>query len=167
MSNTGWAVTIAAIIIIVGGGWWFLSSQAPAAPATTSTTVTNTGNVTTNTSADTGAGSVSTTTQTTGATVHFTSTGFSPKSVTIKAGQKVTFINDTSGQMWVASGQHPVHAAYDGTDRTTHCSGSYTGLTPFDECQAGSPYTFVFTKAGTFSFHNHLASQFVGTVVVQ
>jgi plastocyanin len=165
MSNTGWAVTIIAIIIILGGGWWYFSSQAPAAPTTTTTTVNTDTTGTTDTGASTG--EVATTTQTAGATVHFTSAGFSPKNVTISVGQKVTFINDTSGAMWVASGQHPVHAAYDGTDEATHCSGSYTGPTPFDECQNGTPYTFVFTKAGTFDFHNHLAAQFQGTVVVQ
>jgi plastocyanin len=167
MSTTGWAVTIIAIIIILGGGWWYFSSQTPAAPVTTDTTAA--GNTDTTGTTDTGAGTgeVATTTQTGGATVHFTSAGFSPKSVTISLGQKVTFVNDTSGQMWVASGNHPTHTVYDGTDEATHCSGTYTGPTPFDECQNGTPYTFVFTKAGTFSYHNHLASQFQGTVVVQ
>lgn len=106
-------------------------------------------------------------TQTAGVTVHYGASGFTPKSVTIKAGEKVTFINDGTSPMWVAADEHPTHTEYDNTDRATHCSGSYTGATPFDQCQAGPTYTFVFTKAGTFEYHNHSAAQFGGTVVVQ
>jgi hypothetical protein len=87
--------------------------------------------------------------------------------VTIQKGQSVTWVDDTSGPMWVASASHPTHTAYDGTTEATHCSGSYTGPTPFDQCQGGSTYTFVFSKTGSFDFHNHLAAQFEGTVVVQ
>lgn len=166
MSTTGWAVTIIAIIIVLAGGWWYFS-QAPVMPATTGTTaVVNSG---TDTSADTGAAdaSASTSAQATGPTIHYTATGFTPKDVTIQVGQKVTFVNDTAGGMWVASDAHPTHTDFDGTDRATHCSGTYTGPTPFDQCQSGSTYTFVFTKAGTFTFHNHMAAQYQGTVTVQ
>lgn len=172
MSTTGWAVTILALIILLGGGWWYFSSQAPVPADTTvnvganaagtipeGTQTPDNGMVGADASAGAGA--------TTGVTVHYTASGFSPKNVTINTGQKVTFINDTSGPMWVASGQHPVHAQYDGTDRETHCSGAYTGPTPFDQCQPGSTYTFVFTKAGTFDFHNHSAAQFGGVVTVK
>ena len=171
MSTTGWAVTIIAIIIVLAGGWWYFS-QAPALPATTGTTaVVNSGDTGAAAAADasgTEASSASSTSaQATGPTIHFTATGFAPKDVTIKAGQKVTFVNDTSNPMWVASDAHPTHTEFDGTDRATHCSGTYTGPTPFDQCQPGSTYTFVFTKAGTFMFHNHMAAQYEGTVTVQ
>jgi plastocyanin len=165
MSTTGWAVTIIAIIIILAGGWWYFS-EAPAMPATTDTTAVANGAATTTADAAGGA-DMSTSTQATGPTIHFTSAGFSPKDVTISVGQKVTFVNDTTGPMWVASDAHPTHTDFDGTDRATHCSGTYTGPTPFDECQPGSTYTFVFTKAGTFPFHNHMAAQYEGTVTVQ
>lgn len=167
MSTTGWAVTIIAIIIILAGGWWYFS-QAPVTPATTSTTaVVNSGD--NGAAADTSGAdaSASTSAQATGPTIHFTATGFAPKDVTIQVGQKVTFVNDTAGGMWVASDAHPTHTDFDGTDRATHCSGTYTGPTPFDQCQPGSTYTFVFTKAGTFAFHNHMAAQYEGTVTVQ
>jgi plastocyanin len=163
MSNTGWAVTIIAIIIVLAGGWWYFS-QASAVPATTDTTAVVNG---ADTTTDTGGADTSTSTQATGVTIHYTASGFTPKSVTIQAGQKVTFVNDTAGAMWVASDVHPTHTEFDGTDRATHCSGSYTGPTPFDQCQPGSTYTFVFAKAGTFQFHNHAAAQFQGTVTVQ
>jgi plastocyanin len=102
-------------------------------------------------------------------TVTLTDKGFSPASVTIKAGQSVMFANDSSGQMWVASGMHPTHTAYDGNNLSTHCAANYSGTAPFDQCSAsgsGTNYTFTFTKPGTWKYHNHLnASQF-GTIVV-
>lgn len=174
MSNTGWAAVILAIIIVLGGAWWYMASQAPATTNTTINTGSNAagtmpegsatpdnGMVGGDASVDVNAG------QTQGVVVHYTASGFSPKTVTIKAGQKVTFVDDTASPMWVASAEHPTHTAYDGSDRAAHCSGSYTGATPFDQCQAGTTYTFVFGKAGSFAYHNHMAAQFTGTVVVQ
>ncbi len=172
MSTTGWAAVIIAIIIILGGAWWYMSSQAPA-PA-------DTVNVNTGANAagtlpegsqmpDNGmvGGDADASGATTGVTVRYGASGFSPNSVTIQAGQKVTFVNDGTGAMWVAADEHPTHTEFDGTDRATHCSGSYTGPTPFDQCMAGPTYTYVFTKAGSFDYHNHSAAQFGGTVVVQ
>jgi len=171
MSTTGWAAVIIAIIIIVGGAWWFTSSQAP---ATTDTTVNVGGNAAGtlpegSQMPDNGmvGGDADASGATTGVTVRYGSSGFSPKTVTIQAGQKVTFINDGTAPMWVASDEHPTHTEFDGTDRATHCSGSYTGPTPFDQCMAGPTYTFVFTEAGSYDYHNHSGAQFGGTVVVQ
>src|SRR3990167_8660356 len=174
MSNTGWAVVIIAIIIILGGGWWWFSAQAPAMPATSDTTaVVNSTNNTGTDSAGAGADAGATPRAAAGqnpantTTIHYTAAGFSPKTVTVPVGGAVNFINDTTGAMWVASDDHPTHTEFDGSDRATHCSGSYAGATPFDQCQNGSSYTFVFSKTGSFSFHNHSASQFGGTVTVQ
>lgn len=167
MSTTGWTATVLAIIIILAGGWWYFS-QAPAMPAATDITAVTNGEGTAATAdTSTGGTDTSTSTQATGPTIHFTASGFVPKDVAIQVGQKVTFVNDTSGPMWVASAAHPTHTEFDGTDRATHCSGTYTGPTPFDECQPGSTYTFVFGKAGTFTFHNHMAAQYTGTVMVK
>lgn len=145
-------------------------SQSPAAPADTTATVggaagTQPEGTATQDNGMVGGDAVAPATG--GAEVHYTTAGFTPKSVTIKAGEKVTFVNDTSGPMWVAADEHPTHTEYDGSDRATHCSGTYSGATPFDQCQPGSSYSFVFTKAGSFEYHNHSAAQFSGMVVVQ
>lgn len=169
MSNTGWAAIILVLVILLGAGWWFMA-QSPAAPADTTATAGNAAGGTQlegTQQPDNGMVGGDAMAPTDGAEVHYTASGFTPKTVTIKAGEKVTFINDTSGPMWVGADEHPTHTEYDGTDRATHCSGSYTGPTPFDQCQPGSSYTFVFTKAGTFEYHNHSAAQFSGTVLVQ
>lgn len=172
MNTTGWAVVIIALIIVLGGGWWLASSQPPApagsvnvnAGANAAGTIPEGSETPSN---DMVGGDADASGATTGITVRYDASGFAPKSVTISAGQKVTFVNDGAGPMWVASAEHPTHAVYDGSDRVAHCSGSYTGATPFDQCQNGPTYTFVFNKAGTYQYHNHSAAQFGGTVVVR
>ena len=45
-------------------------------------------------------------------TVEMTSTGFSPNSISIKAGDTVTFVNKDTTQHWPASAMHPTHSIY-------------------------------------------------------
>lgn len=103
--------------------------------------------------------------QPTGATVTYTASGFVPQTVTITRGQSVTFIDQSGRGMWVASALHPTHASYSGTTLAEHCPDT-TG-TAFDQCAAGETYTFMFTKAGTWRYHNHVTGGDPGTVVVQ
>lgn len=101
-------------------------------------------------------------------TVTYNGSSFSPATITIHVGDTITFVDSSSNPMWVASGVHPTHTVYDGTSRTQHCAPGYTGPTPFDECQASTAnYSFTFTKAGTWPFHNHVNPSATGQVVVQ
>lgn len=79
---------------------------------------------------------------------------FTPASVTIKVGDSVQFVNKGTSTTRVASDPHPLH----------------TGLQGFDDLKTSKPgesYTFTFTKAGTFGFHDHLSPSSRGTVIVQ
>jgi plastocyanin len=169
--DTKYIVGIVVIIILAVGGYLLLGqSGAPATPAavdtstqpqttdTSAPTPTDTGSTGVSAGADVMVGSP--------VTVTYTDQGFSPKSVTVKAGQSVTFVDKASVPMWVASAPHPDHTGYDGTSRTTHCAAGYTGPAPFDECTTGASYTFTFNKVGTWPYHNHLSSSDFGTVVV-
>jgi len=100
-----------------------------------------------------------------GATVTYTASGFSPKTVTVKKGESVTFIDQTGKGMWVASAQHPTHTAYSGTTRTAHCPD--TAGTAFDQCGIGSSYTFTFQKTGAWAYHNHVDAGDIGKVIVE
>lgn len=102
----------------------------------------------------------------TSVTVTYDGANFSPASVTVPVGGTIHWV-DTSGQMWVASNPHPVHTGYDGTDRTTHCAAGYSGAAPFDQCASGSTFSFTFTKAGSFGYHDHLNHSAAGNVTVQ
>lgn len=88
-----------------------------------------------------------------GTQVLITANGFEPKSVTIKVGETVTWTNQTSAEVRVASDPHPLHTGLPGLD-------DLSGATQ------GDTYSFTFTKAGTFGYHDHNNTSVKGTVVV-
>lgn len=98
-------------------------------------------------------------------TVTYSDSGFSPSNITVKSGEKVIFVNNSSGKMWVASDIHPSHTAYNGTARQDHCPD--LTQVAFDQCADGQTYTFTFTKAGKWNYHNHLSADKVGSVTVE
>lgn len=88
------------------------------------------------------------------AAIEITDTGFVPSTLIVKAGTAVRFVNNGQGLHWPASDPHPTHG----------------GLPGFDAKQAlatGESYSFTFTKVGTFGFHDHLHSNFKGSLTVQ
>lgn len=148
------------VLVILGGGVWYLLSQSTSdAPAVTGTEIPS-GTADTNDIAATS--SVP--------TIVYTDDGFSPASIMVPVGTTVTFINQSSGRMMVGASPHPTHQDYDGTTRVVHCAAGYTGPVPFDECTAattGESWTYTFTKAGTWKYHNHAAPNDFGSVIVQ
>jgi len=88
-----------------------------------------------------------------GATVNLTNSGFNPKTVTIKVGEKVTWTNKSGENATVNSDPHPTHTAY-----------LPLNLGRFDN---GASVSLVFDKQGTYGYHNHLDSSQTGTVVVE
>lgn len=88
-----------------------------------------------------------------GATVVFQNGQFTPKTVTIKAGQSVSFINMSDSQIQVASDPHPTH---------TNLKGFQSNNLDKDDA-----YLFIFSKAGTWGYHDHLNPSNTGTVIVQ
>ncbi len=96
-------------------------------------------------------------------TVTYTDTGFTPSTITVKQGTKVTFVNNSSKNMWVGVDEHPTHTQYAGTSRQEHCPD--TAGTAFDQCAVGKTYTFTFNKVGTWEYHNHVGSG-TGKIVV-
>lgn len=88
------------------------------------------------------------------ATVTITSAGFSPPIVTVRVGGTVTWRNSDAASHQPASDPHPVH----------------TGLPGFDAIggvDSGQSYAFTFTKAGTFTYHDHPNPTQRGTVIVK
>jgi plastocyanin len=98
--------------------------------------------------------------------ISYTDSGFSPSTLTIKKGMTVTFVNQSSDEMWIGSDEHPSHTGYDGTSKDEHCAPGYTGVMPLDQCGTGASFSFTFTKAGTWSFHNHRNDDAHGSVTV-
>lgn len=87
-------------------------------------------------------------------TVKYTNAGFVPTALEIKAGETVTFVNESDTDMWVASAIHPTHEL----------------LPEFDQKAGtlkGSKYSFTFNTPGIWKFHNHLNPATKGSVTVK
>ena len=86
--------------------------------------------------------------------VSYTTTGFTPNSITINSGDTVVFKNNKTRDMWPASDQHPTHLIYPEFD-------ALHNILP------GNSWSFTFTRIGTWGYHDHLSPGSIGTVVVQ
>ena len=86
-------------------------------------------------------------------TVILTADGFSPATLTVKAGTKVTWTNQSGADATVNSDPHPAH----------------TGYPPFnlDNFSNGETLSLIFDKPGTYKYHNHLKPGQAGTIIVQ
>lgn len=96
--------------------------------------------------------------------VTYTANGFLPKTLTVHTGDTVTFVNESGRALWVGSDVHPTHTLYDGTTLKEHCASGANAS--FDQCGTGDTYSFTFTQAGAWKYHNHVQAGDVGTIVV-
>lgn len=87
-------------------------------------------------------------------TISATDTGFSPATLTVAAGTTVIFVNDGQAQHRPASALHPTHELLPGFD-------SKQGIA------TGDRYSFTFTEAGNWKYHDHLNPQLTGTIIVE
>ncbi len=85
--------------------------------------------------------------------ITLTSSGFSPATITIKAGEKVVWKNESGGPATVDSAQHPTHLVYPKLN-----------LGRFED---GEELSLVFDEPGKYNYHDHLNASRFGTVVVE
>ena len=100
--------------------------------------------------------------------VTYTNSGYSPKSIIIKVGDTVSWLNNSTRNVWTASAMHPSHTNYSGTSLQQHCPDIPN--TSFDQCRGGAPgtlWSFTFTKPETWNYHDHLRPSDFGTVIVE
>ncbi|MDP2641334.1 MAG: cupredoxin domain-containing protein [Candidatus Yanofskybacteria bacterium] len=86
--------------------------------------------------------------------IRYTDQGYEPNSVRVATGTEVTFVNESSGSMWVASAPHPTHHILPEFD-------ARMGL------PQGEQYSFTFTQSGTWQYHDHLRPQMNGEVIAE
>ena len=94
--------------------------------------------------------------------ITYTEAGYSPSALEIKAGETVTFKNESQQSMWPASAIHPTHKDYP---TTGGCLGS-----AFDACQDVQPsdiWSFKFDIAGNWKYHDHLSPKNFGAISVK
>ncbi len=158
--NSIWVIIV--LIIVIAGGWFLLSptpADIPSAVTTEQTPVT--------TSATVDVPPTPSTATVTSVTVLYNDQGFSPSNITVAPGTTVTFVNQSSEGMWVASAMHPTHTAYSGTSLSQHCPD--TDNSTFDGCKAeapGSSFSFTFNKEGVWKYHDHMNASRFGSVMV-
>lgn len=101
-------------------------------------------------------------------TIEMTSEGFSPKELTIKQGDTVTWLNKDTADRWPASAKHPTHETYPGSS-ITKCQTSEKGSI-FDACKGmktGESWSFTFNEKGTWAYHDHINAKLFGKVIVE
>jgi len=86
-------------------------------------------------------------------TVNYTSSGFDPKTVTVKVGMVVNFVNKAKSPMQVSSDPHPSHTAYRLLNGPT--------------TKVGAEFSVVPDKKGSWGVHDHLNPSAQMTLVVQ
>lgn len=100
-------------------------------------------------------------------TIYLTDSGFQPSELTIQQGETVTWINNASNSMWVATNAHPSHTNYAGSSIYQHCQMGDQTEPAFDQCHSEDEFSFTFEKTGEWSYHNHKRTGQRGTVIVQ
>ena len=138
------------VILIVGAGLWYVFEMSPGDAAPKDASI-NTGSPTpTTTPSPTPTPiNVSKTIK-----VEMTSAGFSPKELTINAGDTIQFINKDTRDWWPASSKHPTHLVCPGFD-------SSKGMKP------GETYSHKFPTAMECPMHDHLMPTLFGKIIIQ
>lgn len=155
-------IAVIIVLAVLAGGYMYYKNQATQQPATqpvptqsaTPVTPEVQGTSSSSVSSPESSSAGSATSVSSKASVEYTSQGFVPSSVTIKAGGTVTWTNKDTDPFWVASNPHPTHTDYPGFDALKNIPTNGT-------------YSFTFTKSGTWGYHNHLNPSQTGTVIVQ
>ncbi len=140
MSTKAKFLTVVIVLVVVGGGALYYAWKKGVDKTASSVTTTNTENNTDNTAP-------------VAASISYDGNGFSPDSITVKSGDKVTIKNDSQNDLNFKSNPHPIH-----TDNTELNVG---------EVAPGESKTFTVTKVGTWGYHNHLSQTQQGTIIVQ
>lgn len=89
------------------------------------------------------------------AVVEITDKGFVPETIKVSPGTVITWTNKDQKPHWVASDPYPTNNGLDGFDGK-------------EAIQKDESYSFNFSKAGTFGYHDNLNPYTIkGTVIVE
>ena len=115
--------------------------------------------------------------------IEITNIGFKPSTLTIKAGEVVTFISKATAPVWPAGDSHPTHDNYPsdayallGDQAKSFGSkacveyGIRKSADVFDPCKMLLPeetFSFRFNEKGTWGFHNHVRPEHIGKIIVK
>lgn len=148
--KTGIIAVIVAILVIGGGA--FLLTKNKKSNSTTANSSQNTSSSTPASNA-TDNSNAANSNSTDAVTITYSDSGFSPSSVTVKSGGKVTVTNTSSHDLQFDSDPHPVH-----TDDADLNAGMVA---------PGKSISFTVSKKGSFGYHNHLNAGETGTIIIE
>lgn len=136
-------VIIVVVAIAVAGVAALIFANPTKAPTTTQ-------NEQTSSNSETDANSTGSTAEM--ATITFTNDGFSPSTLTVKKGTKVTVVNNSNDPVQFSSDDHPTHREDPEINMET--------------LQPGESGSFTVSTVGTHGFHDHIDDSKTGTLVV-
>ena len=149
-NNTMWLWLGVGVVVLVGGYLLLqqgFSTKAPQTIVTPASTSSPSANMGTQSATATSGAMVKET------MVTVTSAGFSPETVTIKAGETVKWTNNDTADHHVASSVHPSHLLYPALN--------------LGVVKPKASVMLKFPTAGTYKYHDHLHPSLSGVVVVQ
>lgn len=147
MSSRNVMIAVVVLVVVLAGGWFLLRPQQTVAPAPSAEVTPKETYPEASVEPATNSAMMEKT------KVTISATGFSPKTVTIKVGEAVTWTNSDSANHTVNSDPHPTHTIYPSLN-----------LGPI---QPGTSKSLTFDKVGTYRYHDHLNPSLTGTVTVQ
>lgn len=139
------AVIVVIALVILGAGGWLVASQLGNGETSPQPSGTESQETTAPAQEEEPAEEAEET-----AVVTYTDSGFSPQTIRVQRGTTVTWTNESSRAMWVASDVHPTHEE----------------LPAFDQLGSGQSYSFTFEQTGEWEYHDHLFASHLGTVIV-
>lgn len=145
MSNRNLVIGVIVVLVILVG-WYFLQSQKPQAPAPAPQVIPQEEEEATK-EAEAEDEDMEEEVVTVG------STGFSPKEISIKVGEEVSWMNEDRAVHTVNSAVHPTHQVYPPLN--------------LGNIQTGGKVSLSFPEAGTYKYHDHLNPSFTGSVIVE
>lgn len=146
MPRNTW-IAVVVVLVILGGGWLLLRSRSastPAAPTVTTPSSTESASPTASEGGEVSEEKL----------VKIGSGGFSPQTLTIKAGETVSWQNDDSSSHTVNSAPHPTHA-------------DYPPLNSVGLLKPGEKKSLQFPASGIYKYHDHLNPSLTGSITVQ
>ncbi len=147
-------VALVIIIVLALAGWFLLKPQNQSSTKTpTNVTLTPTPTATQSPTPAATKGAMMEEKKMNKNIVNINSNGFSPKNVTIKVGESVTWVNKDSEDHTVNSDPHPTHTSYPPLN---------LGL-----IKPGDQKSLTFDQAGTYKYHDHLNPSLTGSVTVE
>lgn len=144
-STLGTIIAVAVAALVVGFIWYVATQQTPVVQPDTTAPPTTSEN-------DTTEGETSDTNTSDQPVITFTDSGFTPSTLTIKAGDMITIKNESQSSVQFSSDDHPTHREHPEINMQVLQSGGETQLT--------------ITEPGTYTYHDHLNDRYTGTIIV-